>query len=176
MNSAKVDIHTIYKNPQPWFTSLPKPQQELFKQSIFLINDAHSHKLVYTDYSYIIMPASKSYEGFIKDLLLKLKLITQNQHSSKRFRVGKALNPQLESNPRYKREALYNELSQFCSDQKFADSLWNTWIECRNKIFHYFPTEVRLLDLSEAEQRVTDILQVVMQSYSQCNPLVRVKR
>jgi len=62
-----------------------------------------------SDFSFLVSPIAKAYEGFLKDLFLKIGIITENDYSSDRFRVGKTLNPSL----RYKRFSVYQKLSDF---------------------------------------------------------------
>lgn len=164
--SSSINLQAIYQ--KKWFLTLDSVQQEYFKQSIFLLNDAHTHNLLYYDYSYIVMPASKAYEGYVKDLLKNMGLISTSQYQGKRFRVGKALNPQLEKNPRLKKEALYDELSYYCHDQSLADQLWFTWKECRNQVFHYFQGSLSLINLQHAEKLLTQIIITVRDTHGSC--------
>ena len=163
-----INLESIYTSPSFWFTQIRPVQRELFKQSIYLINDARQHNLLYYDYSYTVMPASKGYEGYVKDLLLNLGLITNDQHFGKKFRVGKALNPSLVNHPRLKKEALYGKLTQLCGDQELAQLLWDTWRECRNEVFHYYSKSIQALSLDEAQHKIITILTAVKESSVSC--------
>lgn len=151
---------------QPWFQKLSAEQKELLQQSIFLLQDMQQHPRKFFDYSFIVMPAAKAYEGFIKDLLFRIGLISEKCYLGTRFRVGKSLNPELERIPRYHKEALYQELGQLYSDKQVPASLWQTWRVCRNEIFHYFPQKkkgVSLLVAWEKVERITETIKMVIE-------------
>lgn len=170
---SSINLESIYTAPSFWFSQIDPIQQELFKQSIYLINDARTHNLLYYDYSYVVMPASKGYEGYVKDLFLKLGLITSEQHYGKKFRVGKALNPSLVNHPRLKRDALYGQLEKMCDGRYLADMLWDTWRQCRNEVFHYFSKTIQPMTLDDAQSKIITILSTVKNSSLECKLIPR---
>lgn len=112
-----------------------------------------------SDYSFLVAPISKAYEGYLKDFFLQLKIIDQYSYDSDRFRVGKTLNPSL----RYKRFSVFQKLSDL--DQKgeeVAEKLWDAWKHGRNEIFHYFPGNVHNLTRDEAENRIALVLNAII--------------
>jgi hypothetical protein len=122
-----------------------------------------------TDYSFIIFPIAKAYEDFLKQYLFDLGLISQKTYEGKRFRLGRALNPDIRDNQRDE-FWLFDDVSSMCGEE-LSRSLWETWLECRNRVFHYFPaknvklsltavtTHLQLLDetISNAHQCKVDI-------------------
>jgi len=60
-----------FKN-QAWFNKLNPTQKELLLLSQFLLEEAKNRPEQLFDYAYILMPAAKAYEGFIKDLIFRL--------------------------------------------------------------------------------------------------------
>ena len=50
-----------------------------------------------TDYSYLVFPYAKLYEGFLKDIFLSAEIISQTEYVSDHFRIGKALSPSMVS-------------------------------------------------------------------------------
>lgn len=111
-----------------------------------------------SDYSFIVAPAAKAYEGFLKDFFLKAGIIDKTTHESDRFRVGKTLNPSL----RYKRFSIYKKLVDMHDQgEELAESLWDAWKYGRNEIFHYFPNQLKNLPRSEAENRINQILKAI---------------
>jgi hypothetical protein len=113
------------------------------------------------DYSFIVAPAAKAYEGYLKDFFLELKIIDRYSYESDRFRVGKTLNPSL----RYKRFSIFKKLAELHEDgELLAEKLWTAWKLGRNEIFHYFPGNVKKLTRSEAEERVNLILKAIIES------------
>lgn len=113
------------------------------------------------DYSFIVAPAAKAYEGYLKDFFLDLDIIDRYSYESDRFRVGKTLNPSL----RYKRYSIYKKLADLHQDgEELAEKLWNAWKLGRNEIFHYFPGNIKKLDRAEAEERINLILKAIIDS------------
>jgi len=116
-----------------------------------------------SDFSFLVSPIAKAYEGFLKDLFLKIGIITENDYSSDRFRVGKTLNPSL----RYKRFSVYQKLSDFDEKgEELAETLWDAWKFGRNEIFHYFPDNYRNLSKNEAEDRINLLLRAIIKAGS----------
>ncbi len=114
-----------------------------------------------SDYSFIVAPISKAYEGYLKDLFLKLHIINQDDYESDRFRVGKTLNPSL----RYKRFSIYQKLADFDeAGEELAEILWDAWKFGRNEIFHYFPNQLKKITLDDAENRITLLLNAIIKS------------
>jgi hypothetical protein len=146
---------------QSWFQGLPHEQRELLRQSLFLLEDMEHHPRQFFDYSFVVMPAAKAYEGFVKDAFLHLRLISEAQYQGTRFRVGKSLNPELEKIPRYKEEALYQELADLFGDETVPQKLWLTWKRCRNRTFHYFTKQRKAVTLAIARERVGEVLATI---------------
>ena len=113
----------------------------------------------FNDYSFVVAPVSKAYEGFLKDFFLKIGLINNYQHQSDRFRVGKVLNPSL----RYKRFSIFQKLTEISPQgAELAEILWTAWKQGRNKVFHYFPGETRTINKSEALDKINDLLKAII--------------
>ncbi|MDA1079852.1 MAG: hypothetical protein O2840_04165 [bacterium] len=102
----------------------------------------------FADYSFVVFPMSKGYEGFLKQYFYDLGLITTKTYEGKRFRIGRALNPDVRDHQRDE-WWLYNDIARLCGDGT-ARMLWETWLECRNKTFHFFPKQVSRIDLPAA--------------------------
>lgn len=135
-----------------WFIYLSPWQQKLVKTALTLLEREEKTKSHLFDYSFIVFPMAKAYEGFLKKVLLDLGLINQATYEGNRFRIGRALNPDLPDH--YKDEYwLYDNLAKKCGPDatRFA---WDTWLSCRNRIFHFFPKEKAQLDLVEAKDRL----------------------
>ena len=146
---------------QIWFKNLAYEQRELLQQSLFLVEDMRQHHRQFFDYSFVIMPAAKAYEGFVKDVLFKLGLISEKHYLGTHFRVGKSLNPELEQMPYLKKEALYDELTRSFGEETVPRAMWDTWKACRNQTFHYFPKEEKTVSLDMARSRVEQIMEVL---------------
>lgn len=119
------------------------------------------------DYSFVVFPAAKAYEGFLKKVFFDMKFLSEEDYYGKRFRIGRALNPQLE--PRLRPlESIYDKLRHFTGSNALGDELWNTWKESRNLIFHWFPDERRVITYAEAKQRIDMIIGSIDGAYKEC--------
>ena len=153
---------------QAWFLRLPLSQRELIKQSFYLLIDAKEKKLRMFDYAYILMPAAKAYEGFVKDLVYSLHLISEKRYFGRRFRVGRALNPEYANREPDGFEALYDDLARLCGGEEIAAALWDTWLQCRNQVFHYFVQKQHNFSLFEAEEKLNLIIKTIKTSSFAC--------
>lgn len=114
-----------------------------------------------SDFSFLVAPIAKAYEGFLKDFFLKIGIINDNDYESDRFRVGKTLNPSL----RYKHFSVYQRLSEYHEKgEELAESLWDAWKFGRNEIFHYFPGSYKNLSKNEAEDRIGLVLRAIIKA------------
>ncbi len=146
---------------EKWFQNLPYEQREFLQQSIFLVQDMANHPRQFFDYSFVMMPAAKAYEGFTKDVLFHFRLISERLYWGTKLRVGKSLNPELENVPYLKKEALFNELTRCFGEETIPQMMWETWKACRNRVFHYFCKSPQILTFDEAKERLDQILTTV---------------
>lgn len=130
-----------------------------------LIEDAKLHPKKLTDYSYIVFPLARVYEGFLKKLLLDLGLIHEQQYRSEHFRIGKVLNPNLPDH--LKIEGLYDRI---CSQSggEVAERFWQTWKKGRNLLFHYFPGKLQKISLDQAVEIVREIVATMTAAVTTC--------
>lgn len=130
-----------------WLKYLDPGQQELVEISFFLSQEFSDQNNI-QDFSFIVFPMAKAYEGFLKKVLLDLNLITQEVYYSRRFRIGRALNPDVSPNQR-DQWWLFDDLGRIFN-QGLAQEIWQTWLQCRNHVFHYFPNGEQKLNFAEA--------------------------
>jgi hypothetical protein len=97
------------------FTLLRQAKHYLSPQQDFLLNDI---EIIFTrlktfdrisDYSFIVAPAAKAYEGYLKEFFFRIGLIDKYTYQSDRFRVGKTLNPSL----RFKRFFRFSKTGRY---------------------------------------------------------------
>ncbi|KKQ53030.1 MAG: hypothetical protein UT19_C0013G0040 [Candidatus Woesebacteria bacterium GW2011_GWB1_39_10b] len=150
-----------------WWNYIDQDLQELLKQALLLVDKVGSWDEKFHDYAFIVFPAAKAYEGFLKTLFHDLGFITDEDFLGRRFRVGKALNPSLESRFR-KKESVYDKLVDFCQGKTFPDKLWETWSRGRNLLFHWFPNERNAISFDEAKDRVSEILGTIDLAFKEC--------
>ncbi len=131
-----------------WFLYLEPLQQELVKHALELYHRELALQSDLPDYSFLVFTMSKAYEGFLKKYLLDLKFISAKVYEGRKFRIGRALNPDVHTNHRDE-YWLYDDLAQVCGPE-LARQLWETWLQCRNRVFHYFPSDPNIIDLETA--------------------------
>lgn len=156
-----------------WWNYVEEDIQELLKESLLLLRtlsgmgaDLPGARREFHDYSFVVFPAAKAYEGFLKKLFLDMGFITEADYFGKRFRIGKALNPSLEREIR--KQGVYDKIVKHCGGKLLADKLWETWKQSRNMVFHWFPNEKNAISLSEAEDRIRMIIDAIDESYKDC--------
>lgn len=157
-----------------WWNYIEDDLQELLVASEFLTNvvrgwgaDLPAGKQVFHDYSFVVFPAAKAYEGFLKKIFLDLGFITNEDYLGKHFRIGKALNPYLETRFR-DRESVYDKVVKHCGGRELADELWNAWSQGRNLIFHWFPEEKKAVTFDEAIQKIKLIVSAMDKAFVGC--------
>ncbi len=119
-----------------------------------------------SDYSFVVFPFAKVYEGFLKKLFLQIGAITGEQYNNDRWRVGRALNPELEKEFRHV-ESVYDRIVAHAG-VGLADELWRVWKRGRNQIFHFWPGRTKPLTLAEAKEIVGEIEMVMEKSLVLC--------
>lgn len=156
-----------------WWGYLGSDLQELLITSEFVYEDVKgwgneltNGKNRFHDYSFVVFPAAKAYEGFLKKLFLSLGFITEEDYYGKHFRIGKALNPSLPKE--LVRESVYGKMIQFLQSHTLADKLWDTWRLSRNLAFHWFPNEKNALTLPEAGERIEMIIDAIDNAFTEC--------
>ena len=122
-----------------------------------LLDDVKLHDKIITDYSYLVFPFSKAYEGFLKKFFLSLKLIDTDQFFSDDIRIGRILNPSF----KHEKTSVYGKIKHV-PNKNLSFELWSTWKNARNLVFHYYPHNFRKLSLFEAETLINDIIEGMM--------------
>ena len=115
---------------------------------------------------------SKAYEGFIKLYLLEMNLISRKVFEGKRFRIGRALNPDVRKDQRDK-YWLYDDIERACGKQTIQE-LWTTWLQCRNQVFHYFPMKPQKMSLSVTFDRLNQIDESITAAF-QCQQKLQTR-
>lgn len=150
-----------------WYSFVPHDISELLGESIYLLNAVETWDEKFHDYSFVVFPAAKGFEGFLKKFFLDLGLISNEDYYGKRFRIGKALNPNLEKELRGK-EGVYDKLVNYCQGEDLANQLWDTWKRCRNSLFHWFPDEKTAISLSEAKICIDLVIDTIDMAFQEC--------
>jgi len=147
---------------------LSPTQQQLATDGQLLVDDWEQHHVKeLSDYSYLVFPFAKLYEGFLKQLFRDLDIITEREYQSANFRVGKVLSPNLVR--RLGHRSAYGHLAKRYSTT-LAERLWNTWKQGRNLVFHYFPHNLRRLSFVEANEIIAMIETSMMEAIEEMRP------
>ncbi len=145
-----------------WYQGLVQTEQELIRTSTQLFERERTNSFTFSDYSFVVFPMAKAYEGFIKRTLFESGLVSQQQYTSKKLRIGRVLNPDLREQHRDE-QWLYDDLERRCS-KEVAQLLWRVWLECRNNIVHFFPDKKYLVTLPEARSQLVAIADAIGQT------------
>lgn len=136
-----------FDSQAPWLKYLDPSQRELVEVSFYLSQE-FANNTTLQDFSFIVFPMAKAYEGFLKKVLLDLNLINQEVYYGRHFRIGQALNPDVSPNQR-DQWWLFDDLSRMLNHD-LAQEIWQTWLQCRNHVFHFFPNGEQKLNFAEA--------------------------
>ncbi|OGC92691.1 hypothetical protein A2899_02590 [Candidatus Amesbacteria bacterium RIFCSPLOWO2_01_FULL_49_25] len=149
-----------------WWKYLEEPMQDLVKESFLLLERERGSRDGWHDYSFVVFPMAKAYEGFLKKLFLDLKLISRQQYFGEHFRIGRALNPNLPK--RYRSGWVYGKLVDYCGSEDLPLTLWGVWKKARNQIFHFFPDHHQFISLGQASRLIDELGGVMEQALRGC--------
>ncbi len=117
-----------------------------------------------SDYSFIVFPFAKAYEGFLKKFLWDIGLITEDDYYGDEIRIGRLLNPNYEDNT-----SVYGKVcGRSKSGKLIAQKLWDAWKRGRNTVFHYFPHNFKKLEYNEALDIINDLINAMSQVIAIC--------
>lgn len=138
-----------------WYQYLDVYQQELVEVSFSLLQKKDA-LFGLKDFSFLVFSMAKAYEGFLKKVFHDLGLISKETYRGRRFRIGRALNPDIRNHQRDE-DWLYDDV-ELKFGREVARQLWDTWLLCRNRVFHYFTNEKSSLSFEEAVKKIEMII------------------
>lgn len=157
----------------PAFNYMARWQQQLVRLAFTLWQREKATESHLIDYSFVVFPMAKAYEGFLKDYLLDLELINKTAYQSRRFRIGRVLNPDIRE--KHQDELwVYDDVVAICG-KDIARQIWEAWLTCRNRVFHYFPGEDERLTLGQSGRYLEQVFEV-MQAAVTCSALEKEDR
>jgi len=160
-----VDMQVMSRKSALW-NYLSPDLQGLIADGEVLMDFAEDYRGKVSDYSYLVFPFAKAYEGFLKNLFLDLGLMREDEFYGDEIRIGRILNPNFMEN----NSSLYKDL---CTHKKGGEDvskkLWKAWRKGRNQVFHYFPHNFRRLSLNEALEIVHELITAMDQSVNKCS-------
>jgi hypothetical protein len=154
-------MNMTYIYTQGWYKNLNRAIRAYIDQTIVLLERERASMDTFEHYGFLVFPAAKAYEGYLKNYLYTMGLVTEHQVYSEHFRIGKALNPDLPKSYR-KDDWVFERLSTTCGE-KTAGLLWEAWREGRNKVFH-FNDGHESLSLVEAEMKIDMIFAAIAEA------------
>lgn len=158
--------YLINKESQFW-SYLSQGQKDLLDEGLYLMDDIiRDHAYQFKDYSFLVFPFAKAYEGFLKQIFRDKKLISRLDYISDHLRLGKLMSPNLIG--KLGDRSLYKKIQEQYS-QELADKVWNVWKNGRNQIFHYFPHNIKAISFNESRGICLDILRTMEEVYLRLN-------
>lgn len=155
-------VSSIDKNSAFW-RYLSQNQKELIEEGFYLMNDIiRDHAYQFKDYSFLVFPFAKAYEGFLKKLFRDCRFISHLDYVSDHLRLGKLLSPSLIE--RLGERSLYQKIKNKAGEES-ADRIWEVWQRGRNQIFHYFPHNLKAISFNEAQNIIEEILKTMELAY-----------
>jgi hypothetical protein len=149
-------MEMIKRNSPLWEYLTPEMKQLAIEGERLLSTCTLQGDTDIVDFSYLVFPWGKLYEGFLKKMFLDLKFIVPEDYYGNEIRVGKLLSSGFGTKPPH-RLSIIKELS---SAKVFGENLTKVmkavWKNSRNMVFHFFPNNVYSIDLPNAKKRIED--------------------
>jgi len=147
----------IIKRDSPLWKYLSEDMRDLAIEGEKLLNSCNlSGDISIKDFSYLVFPWGKLYEGFLKKIFLDLKFITPEDYYGNDIRIGKLISSGIGDKPPH-RLSIYREIS---SNKILGENLTKiikgVWKNSRNMVFHFFPNNVYSIDLETAKKRINE--------------------
>ena len=119
-----------------------------------------------TDFSFLVFPFSKAYEGFLKKLFLDIGMIHYDDYYGDEIRIGRLLNPHYQ----HEKGNVFSKLCNHSNEGKnLSKHLWEVWKNGRNLVFHFFPHNYKRLNHQDAMVIINDIVKAMETSVVGCN-------
>lgn len=141
-----------------WYHYLPAELLPSVNQSLTLLRQAQRAPEQFDNYDYVVFPFAKAYEPFLKTYLYNLGLISERVYYSKKFSLGRALNPDVHLEQRDE-NWYFDDLVKKCGE-KVAREIWQTWL-LRNQLFHLYPGEINKLSLPQAAAAIDKFIRAI---------------
>lgn len=156
----------VFNKDSTLWSYLSADIKDLFEDGEIILNfvEKYREKDDITDYSFMVFPFAKGYEGFLKKFLLDTGLIKEEDYYSDDIRIGRILNPNFVK----ERSNVFNKICRSRDSKDVPKKLWSVWKRGRNLIFHYFPHNFRKLEYQEAMDLITEIVDAMNSAVMYC--------
>jgi len=148
-------MQVVARNSKLWNYMSPEIR-DLIEDGEIILNFVFENKETtdISDYSFIVFPFAKAYEGFLKRFFWDIDLITEDEYYGDEIRIGRLLNPNYEDN-----SSVYMKVCGHAKGgEALAQRLWDAWKRGRNTVFHYFPHNFKKLKYNEALDIINDLI------------------
>lgn len=165
-------MQVIARNSQLW-EYMSTEIRDLIEDGEIILNFVfeNKEKADISDYSFIVFPFAKAYEGFLKKFFWDIGLITEDDYYGDEIRIGRLLNPNYEDNT-----SVYSKVCGHAKGGKImAKRLWDAWKRGRNTVFHYFPHNFKKLEYDESLDIINDLINAMTHVVSTCLQNVKKK-
>lgn len=167
----------VIDRKSPLWDYLPEEIKGLIVDGEALVDQAKNQQEMISDFSYLVFPFSKAYEGFLKRFFLDLDLINEDEYYSDDIRIGRILNPHfMKSEGNIFDKICDDENTKIKEGREVAEKLWAIWKRGRNLVFHYFPHNFRRLSYEEAVEIVKDLVDAMETAVVECGLVVPEKK
>jgi hypothetical protein len=147
---------------------LPSEIRGLFEDGEIILSFVQRHRETsseISDYSFLVFPFSKGYEGFLKKFLLDAGLIREDEYYGDDIRIGRILNPGFI----HENGNVFNKICDRSPEGKHvSNTLWSVWKRGRNSVFHYFPHNYKKLTYDEALDIINEIIGAMNSAMDHC--------
>ena len=157
-------LQTLILRTSDFWLYLSQNQKDLILEGQYLMNDIiKDHAYHFKDYSFLVFPFAKAYEGFLKQLFKDIKFFSHLDYISDHLRLGKLMSPNLVM--KLGDRSLYAKIKDQAG-KELADQIWNVWKNGRNQIFHYFPHNLKAISFLEATKIIEEIIKTMEDSFN----------
>ena len=147
---------------EPIWEYFSATQRDLIQEGNYLMGITEDHGYRFKDYSFLVFPYAKAYEGYLKQLFLDLNFISHLDYISDHFRIGKYLSPHL--TVRLGGRSIYTQIIKQSSED-LAARIWESWKLGRNEVFHYYPHNIKRLTFTDAKNLNEGLLATMVEAY-----------
>ena len=154
---------TLIHNEPVW-NYFSTTQKDLIQEGNYLLSITEEKSYKFKDFSFLVFPYAKAYEGFLKQLFLDVGFITHLDYISNHYRIGKYLSPHLIQ--RLGDRSIYTQIVHVASEE-LARDMWEVWKTGRNEVFHYYPHNIKRLTFEEAKTMNEDFLHTMSKAYDE---------
>jgi len=129
----------------------------LIKDNLTFFASSRTFRYLLNDFSVVVFPSAKAFEGYIKKIFLNIKLITKKEIEKDPYQsIGKIING----------EKIKNKIIDKKRDRSFLKLLSAQWDLCRNVILHYDIDQPEIINSKEeAFRKVENIYEVMKKAY-----------